>query len=198
MSRRIILVASMLAMLGSLRPVSAEIIDRIVAVVDNTFIITLSDIQKERTIQKAIGNNPGDDDSLVDTLIEKHLIEGQIALFREIDIDDADVNERLRGVQIPGGITLDELRVAVQSELRRYEFTVQRFRPLIQASDDELRQYFQTVIVPALQQRGAPIPPVEQGMLDARPLVLAEKMNKEADDWLNDLKRRTTIEKTLK
>jgi len=175
-----------------------EIIDRIAVVIDNDFIITLSDIRRERTIQKALGNNPGDDESLIEALIERHLVEAEIALFREIDIDEGAVNERLRGIQTPEGLSAADLRDAVRAELRRYEFSVQRFRPFIRVSDDELRKYFEDVAVPALRKNGKPIPTVEQGMLDVRPNVIAEKMNMEVSNWLADLRKRSTIEKILK
>ena len=108
-----------------------------------------------------------------------------------------EVNERLRGVQIPSGVSAEELRDAVRAELRRYEFSVQRFRPFIQVSDDELRKYFEEVAIPALRKNGQPIPTVEQGMLDVRPNVIAEKMAMEVSEWLTDLRRRSTIEKIL-
>jgi parvulin-like peptidyl-prolyl isomerase len=191
-------IAIFLTLLAIGQPVSGEIIDRIVVVIDNDVIITLSDIRRERGIQKALGGDPGDDDSLIEALIEKHLVEEQIALFREIEIDEQAVNERLRGIPIPEGVSSDELRDAIRAELRRFEFSVQRFRPFIRVTDDELRKYFEEVAVPALRKNGQPIPTVEQGMLDVRPNVIAEKMNMEVSNWLADLRRRSTIEKILK
>jgi parvulin-like peptidyl-prolyl isomerase len=198
MNRRFFITLSLLALLAAPHPVLSEVIDRIAAVINNTFIITLSDIRKERAIQTSLGSNPGNDDALIEALIEKHLIEEQIALFRVIDIDEEAVNERLRGVRATSGISAEELREAVREELRRYEFTVQRFRPFIRVSDDELRKYFEEIAAPALRKIGQPVPPVEQGMLDVRPNVIAEKMNAEVSEWLADLRRRTTIEKILK
>src|SRR5262245_17494182 len=63
--------------------VYGEILDRIVAVIDDRFIITLSDVRKERAIESALGGNPGSDESIVDALIERHLVEEQISQFRD-------------------------------------------------------------------------------------------------------------------
>jgi parvulin-like peptidyl-prolyl isomerase len=197
MNRRFFLTFPLLAFLTA-HPVFSEIIDRIAVVIDNNFIITLSDIRRERAIQRALGGNPGDDDSVIEALIEKHLIEDQIALFREIDIAEEAVNERLRGIQTPNEVSSEELREAVRAELKRFEFTVQRFRPFIRVNDEELRKYFEEIAIPALRNNGQPIPTVEQGMLDVRPNVIAEKMNAEVSEWLADLRRRSTIEKILK
>jgi parvulin-like peptidyl-prolyl isomerase len=197
MNRRFLLTLSLLALFTAQHALG-EIIDRIVVVIDNHFIITLSDIRRERAIQRLLGSNPGDDDTLIEALIEQHLIEDQIALFREIEIAEDAVSERLKGIQTPNGVSTEELREAVRAELRRYEFTVQRFRPFIRVSDEELRKYFEEVAVPALRNNGQPIPAVEQGMLDVRPNVIAEKMNAEVSEWLADLRRRSTIEKIIK
>jgi hypothetical protein len=186
------------AMLVSVRPAAAEIIDRIVVVIDNNFIITSSDVRRERAIQTAFGGKPGNDDQLIESLIEKYFVEEQIALFREIAVAEDEVDERLRAVTTPPGVTSEELRDFVRAELRRREFTIQRFGPFIQVSDDELRRYFEQVVVPALRQRGQAVPPIEQGMLEVRPIVLAEKISKELGEWLAELSRRRTIEKILK
>lgn len=198
MKRRFILGAFLLASFITAIPINGEVIDRLLVIIDNRFIITQSDVRKERAIQTALGADASDDNTLVESLIEQHLIEQQIALFREIEVDENAVTERLNGIRIPQGVSADELRQAVRSALRRYEFTVQRFRPFIRVSDEELRAYFQEVAVPALRRSGQPIPSVEQGMLDVRTNVIAEKMNKEVGDWLTDIRRRTTIEKILK
>jgi hypothetical protein len=95
-------------------------------------------------------------------------------------------------------VSAEELREAVRAELRRYEFTVQRFRPFIRVSDEELRKYFEEIAIPALRSNEQPVPTVEQGMLDVRPYVIAEKMNAEVSEWLADLRGRSTIEKILK
>ena len=106
----------------------AEVLDRVVAVIDGTSIITLSDIRKERSIQTALGTMPGSDDEVLNSLIERHLISEQLAQFRVIEVDEADVTERLRAVTPPQGVSSAELRQAVIEEMRRFEFLVQRFR----------------------------------------------------------------------
>jgi hypothetical protein len=201
MKRRLILGALLLASLITTRgaiPASGEIIDRILVIIDSRFIITQSDVRRERAIQRALGASPSDDDALVESLIEQYLIEQQIALFRDIEIDENAVAEQLSRIQTPQGVSADELRQAVRSTLRRSEFMIQRFGPFIRVTDEELRTYFQEIVVPELRRRGEPIPTVEQGMLVVRPNVILEKMTKELGDSLAEIRRRITIEKILK
>jgi hypothetical protein len=198
MQRRFILAGFLLASLITAIPMSGEIIDRILVIIDNRFIITQSDLRRERAIQAALGDSPGDDNELLESLIEQHLIEQQIALFRDIEIDENAVTEGLSGIRTPQGVSSEELRQAVRSSLRRSEFMIQRFGPFIRVTDEELRTYFQEILVPELRRRGEPIPTVEQGMLVVRENVILEKMTKELGDSLTEIRRRTTIEKILK
>lgn len=179
-------------------PVWGELLDRIVVIIDNNFIITLSDIRKERSIQSAFGRSPGNDEAIADALVERHLVEEQIAQFRDIDISEDAVEERLRSIVKPAGVSERELRDAVMAELRRYEFMTERFGQFIRVSDEELLKYFNEVYAPALRARGETIPPPEQGMEAVRPNVIALKMAQEVDIWMADLRRRITVEKISK
>lgn len=179
-------------------PVLGELLDRIVVVIDNSFIITLSDIRKERAIQTALGRNPPGDDAIADSLIERYLVEVQISQFREIEVPEALVAERLRQIPQPAGVSEKELRDALVGELRRSEFMMERFQQFIRVSDEELLKYYNEVLVPELQRRGEPVPAAEQGMEAVRKNVIAEKMDQEVSTWLADLRRRSTIEKISK
>src|SRR5688572_8796676 len=59
----------------------AEIIDRIMAVVDNR-IITLSDLRQERAIRAALGEPaPVEDKAMLEDLIERTLMTNQLSEF---------------------------------------------------------------------------------------------------------------------
>ena len=176
-------------------PVFGELLDRIVVVIDNKFIITLSDIRKESAIQSALGSKPGTDDSLVESLIERHLVEEQIAQFLEIEIPEDLVEERVRSLGNPAGVSNQDLRAAVVGELRRRQFMIERFQQFIRVSDEELQQYYNEVFAPEVRRRGERLPPFEEVVEQIRRNKVAEKMNDEVGTWLMELKRRSTIEK---
>jgi hypothetical protein len=191
-SSLILVIAGLLLMETS---ILGEVLDRIVVIIDNAFIITLSDIRKERAIQSAFGRQPGDDETVANDLVEKHLIEQQIVQFREIEVSEAAVEERLRAVRRPASVSDKEFRETVVGELRVNDFMNERFRQFIRVSDEELMKYYEETFVPALRLRGEPVPPPEQGMEAVRQNVIVEKMNKEVDSWMAELKRRSSIEK---
>jgi hypothetical protein len=177
----------------------AEVIDKIVTVVNDKFIITLSDIRKERAIQLVLGGTDlGTDDQVASAIVEKYVVEEQMAQYPMIPITEESIQERLAAIANPRGFSPQELRDAVVSKLRRGAFMVQRFGPFVEVSDEELRKYFDDVYVPALRREGEPIPTLEQARDTVRRLVVAGKIEPELDMWMSDLLRRTKVEKVSK
>src|SRR6267143_693185 len=74
----------------------AEVLDRMVAVVDG-HIITASDVRQEREISMRLGDKPIEDEkALIQHMIDNYLIETQIADFPGIDVTDAEVDAELK------------------------------------------------------------------------------------------------------
>ena len=190
---KLIQVLTLILMLGS--GVSGEILDRIVAVIDDRFIITLSDVRKERAIQAALGRDGGSEDSILDALIERHFVDEQIAQFREIEVPENAVSERLERLRAPQGISSEDLRGALIGEYRRAQFMIERFQQFIRVSDEELQQYYNDVYVPEVRNRGGRVQPLDEVVDAIRQNKAAEKMNEEVTSWLMELRRRSTIEK---
>jgi hypothetical protein len=178
--------------------VFGEVIDRIMVVVENKFIITLSDIRKERVIQSALGTDLGNDSAVADSLIEKRVVDEQISQYEQLEIPEDRVTERLKAIKVPDGVTPEEIRAAVISKLRRSEFTLRRFGPFIRISDEELRKYFDEEYVPELRRKGVPVPRFEDVSEAVREAILLTRIGTEFDAWLTDLLKRTTIEKVSK
>ena len=175
--------------------VYGEILDRIVAVIDDRFIITLSDVRKERSIESALGGNPGSDESIIDALIERHLVEEQIAQFRDIEVPEDAIAQRLRSIQVPPGISTEDLRDVLVGEFRRRQFMMERFEQFVRVSDDELRRYYDEVYTPEARARGERVAPLEEVSEAIRQNRALEKTNEEVGSWLMELRRRSVIEK---
>jgi hypothetical protein len=176
-----------------------EVIDKIVTVVNDKFIITLSDIRKERAIQGVLGTTDlGNDDEVASAIVEKHLVEEQIAVYPPIMITEERIQEQLQAIKDPRGFSPQELREAVISKLRRSDFTVQRFGPFVEVSDEEVRKYYDEKYVPERRSEGLPVPSLEQARDTIRPLLLVLKINDELDTWMGELLRRTKVEKVSK
>jgi len=175
--------------------VYGEILDRIVAVIDDRFIITLSDVRKERAIQSALGRTAGTDESILDALIERHLVDQEIAAFRDLEVPSDAITQRLLSIQPPAGISTEELRTALIGEFRRREFMMERFQQFIRVSDEELQKYYDEVYAPEARLRGERLAPLAEVTESIRQNRILEKTNEEVSSWLIELRRRSIIEK---
>lgn len=184
-----------LCILGVIACAQAEVIDKIVAVVDG-HIITASDIRQERDILMRLSEKPMDDEkSLVQQLIDNYLIETQISDFPGIDIIDADVDQELQKFAAGDGPPSKALREAVRLRLRTRKYFELRFAQFIHASDEEVSNYYKAVFVPEANKRGLnPVPPLEQVTDLVRNNVVQESLDHEINIWLETIRRRSIIE----
>jgi parvulin-like peptidyl-prolyl isomerase len=172
----------------------AEIIDKILAVVDNR-IITLSDIREERLIRAALGEQaPQDNSALLEELIERSLIVSQMAEFPGVEVTDEEVQEKMRNITVPDSVSDKAMKQAVRVRLMIARFMDARFRQFIRVTEDDVRKYYDEVFVPAARARGASVPPLEEVAEGIRANVAEEKLDDDVDVWLQALRRRSNIE----
>jgi parvulin-like peptidyl-prolyl isomerase len=186
-----------LALLGSLAGSAAaqsDVLDRIAAVINNKFIITASDVRLEREVMRALGKDPGSDDMVLQTLIDRYLVDEQIALFPGIEVSQETLEQRLAQVQNPGKVPPERLRRAAFEEIRLSEFVIQRFRQFIRISDDEVKAFYEKTFVPAVQQKKLPVPPMDSVIEDIRREVAGQKLDSELRTWIESLRKRNDIE----
>lgn len=174
----------------------AEIIDRIVAVVEG-HIITLSDLRQEREIRARLGETPIDNDAvLARQLVDNYLIERQTAEYPNIDVVNEEVEAELK--KTSSRIAESEaLRDSIQKRIRMQKFFDVKFRALIRPTDEEIGKYYETVFVPAARSRGLEsIPPLTDGEMarGIRENVIQESLDREVEVWLEGIRRRSHIE----
>jgi hypothetical protein len=175
--------------------VQAEVIDKILAVVDG-HIITASDMRQERDILMRLNEKSVDDDkALVQQLIDNYLIETQIADFPGIDITDAEIDQDLEKSVAREGAPSQALRGAIRLRIRMRKYFELRFGQFIHASDEDVSKYYNDIFVPEAKKRELnPIPPLEQVSDLIRGNVVQEGLNHEINIWLEAIRRRSNIE----
>jgi hypothetical protein len=175
----------------------AEVIDRIVAVVEGR-IITLSDIRGDREIRAILGEKPiPDDATLTKLLIDSYLTEREIADYPGTEVTDAEVDEYLARLMPRPGNVSNALRDAVRRRIRIQKFLDMRFRQSIRPTDDEIRKYYEDVFVPEARKRGLPsIPPLtDPDIANAiRENVIQEDLDENLEVWLEAVRRRSNVE----
>ena len=176
-------------------PAHAQVIDRMMAVVNN-HIVTLSDVSRERLVRQVLGNNSSSDDKVIlHDLIDAQIIEDEITQLANIEVSEADVDREFNRIADRRGLPASILHDAIRRRLRAEQFFAIRFRESTRVSDDETRQYYETVFTPEARKRGLePIPPLDQVSETIQKNITQEKAAKELESWLEVTRQRSDIE----
>jgi peptidyl-prolyl cis-trans isomerase SurA len=199
---------------------SAEIIDRLVAVV-NRQVITLGDVQREMKSQE-LNLNESASDSRVDPphqqkvteeqvtqhLIEQALIYQQIQEFPGTQVSEKDVDTQLTEMEKNAGgpedlshhlkdlgISLAEVRERVRWQLQVMRFIDRRFREFIVVNPAEIESYYKDQFLPDLHKRGiGEAPALSEVEEKIRDILIERKLNVQVEEWLTSLRANATIQ----
>ncbi len=190
----------------------AEIIDRIAVTLD-TQVITASEIALEIRLTAFLNGDTPDFNSAArrkaaDRLIEQKLVHREMQLGRYTQPSLEEVGPMLQQIQaqrfhgaeeyrqalVKCGISEDELKAHLLWQLSLLRFIDVRFRPGVQVTDDEIRAYFNQHLS-ELEK----LSPAGKIMLDdvqeqIRRILTNEGVDKQLDDWLAEVRKRTRIE----
>lgn len=195
-----------LALLVSVPPGQAAIVDRIVAIVDRE-VITLSEAEQAQTLRLVRAD--GGELSLaevVERLIEARLIEREvkrypgepislrqedraIQSFRQSFPSQRAFTEALGSRQM----SEPELRALARRQIAITSYLERRFRPLVYVTDREVRTYYDNELRKESQLLGE-TPPELDSVADGIRRVLEErKFNERVNAWIDGLKSRAYI-----
>jgi hypothetical protein len=204
---------------GSANKLGEEItLDRVVAIVNGDLILE-SDVDAEQrfaAFQPFSEPEPVTRDKLIDRLIDRTLIQQQIALQPEPPITDAEVDAELSTLRktIPScatyhceteagwerfvaaqGFTMQELRDHWRTRMDVLRFIELRFRSgivdtITQAQIDE---YYQKTMLPVYAKQKATPPPEATVSDRIQEVLLQQRVNKLLDDWLTSLRAEGSV-----
>ena len=183
---------------------SAEIIDRILAVVEGQ-LITLSDVRA--VVRLGLETAPPGGDPIaqvLDKLIDRQLTLVEVERYAPPEPPADRVEARVQEIRgrFPDalafettlhqiGMSLDDVRRYIRDTLRIDAYLEQRFASTIQASDDEVAAYYR--LNQARFTRGGTLMPYEAARAEARAQLIAERRAALIRDWLTGLRRRTNF-----
>lgn len=197
----------------------AEVIDRLMAVVDRQ-IITLGDVEEELKFQEvdprvtetglpsAARSQKLNQELALQRLIEQTLIRQQIRQFPGVDVTDDEIDAQLAEMQKKAGgaaawtkaleehgVALEPLRERVRWQLEVMRFIDYRFRQFIVVDSNEIEAYYKSQFLQDLRQRGVqpqlPLAEVEEKI---REILTEEKLNVQVEEWLASLRTSAAIE----
>lgn len=181
---------------------AAEILDRIVAVVNGS-VLTLSDVEAARRFG-LIDAAEGDFRSAVERTIDRRLalieaeryappepsaarLDEAVAAARARFASDAAFEAALKET----GLTIDQLRRHLRDDLRLRTYEQQRFGLAMQPTDDDLRAFFQAN-AERFRRGGVPAA-YEDVRADVGAALVQERTAAAIREWLSGLRRRADI-----
>ena len=188
-------------------PASAEVVDRIVAVVDR-HAITLSEAEQARRLQQLKGVEEAQMTEIVDQLIESYLIEREVKRYPGPPVTKEELSRAVDALREAVGseeallealsaqeMDMDGLEHLLRRQLVISHYLDNRFRSLIYVNDEEIREYYDGEVVPALVTSVEPQPELEMIEDVIRQLLIERKFNRRVDAWIDSLKSRARIRK---
>ena len=187
-----------LALLLAAMPAGAQVIDRVLAVVDGR-LVTLSDVRVTTTL----GLIQARDASVAaERWVERLLILQEVDRFAPPEPAAGDVDRRLsrvldtQGPAAPArlaelGVTEDWVRRWVRDDLRIESYIEQRFAGSLEPGPEEMENYFRQN-PGELMRDGQKLGDAEAQAL-ARERLMTSRRRTLVADWLDGLKRRAAI-----
>jgi len=178
------------------RPLSllhAEVIDKIAAVVDGR-IITLSDIRLEHEVQAVLGDPSETDEELLKSMIDRALMEEEMAQFPSLDVSDDEVDERMKAITDFRGIDPSEVRNAIVRKIQRRRYLELRYQQFIVVSSEEIEKEYETTFVPEAVKRGIAVPELKDVEDSLRMILFEKKVSQEVETSLRDQRARSNVE----
>jgi foldase protein PrsA len=183
-----------------------EVVDRIVAHVDND-IILLSDVQELARYQTLIDGKAQSDSEILDHLIDQWIVrnEAKAALFPAPS--DQDVQRSLdrlkRSFSSPeefeerekqAGLSDEDVRRILKSQQYLSNYLDSRFRASTQINDSDIQEFYKTRVVPRAEARGQTPPTLDAATPFIREALTQRAVNEQADRWLKESRGRVRVE----
>jgi hypothetical protein len=180
---------------------AAEIIDRILAVVDGA-IIMQSDVRVAMRLNLVPSAGAPDPASAVlERLIERQLILSEVDRYAPPDPAQADIDRHVADIRSRagaefesvlqlGGIGLEQLRRDVRDDLRIEAYLQQRFGS-IQPTEEEILQYYRAH--PDSFSQGGAVRSFADAHDSARAALIVERRGETIREWLSGLRRRANV-----
>jgi hypothetical protein len=191
---------------------SAEVIDRVIATVNNVPLLQ-SDLEDSIRIeaflqQRALPSVTATDRSAALTrMVDQELLRQQMQ--GEFEIKESEIDEQIAAVRVQCNTTgndvawrslldsygLDEplLRERLGAQLTALRFVDLRLRPNVHIDHDAVEAYYRETLVPKLQQMGAKVDSLADVAPKIEELLAQQRMDELLNAWLSNLRSQSTI-----
>lgn len=183
--------------------------DRILAVVDGDPILA-SDVRR-RVALGLVTPAPGEDDHalgrrVLDGLIEERLRLHEVSRLGLQDVEVSAIQAHVEEIRsrfpdpeafeerlLELGLDEEALSQIVARQLAVLRFVEERLRAQVFVTSDDIRAYYDDVLVPEMHSAGREAPPVDEVREQIRAVIREQRLNEEAEEWTLELRRRADI-----
>jgi Zn-dependent M16 (insulinase) family peptidase len=186
-----------------------ETIDRIAARVENE-VILLSNVRELSRYQLFLEGKAESDEEILDRLIDQWIVRNEAGISRIAQPSDEDVERSLarlkRSFASPeefenrrkqSGLTDEDVRRMLKSQLYLSNYLDSRFRPSIQIEEKAIQDFYQNRVIPRAQARGQTPPTLEAAHDYIQEALVQRAIDEQADKWLKESRSRVRVEKLL-
>ncbi len=185
------------------------LIDRLVAVVDDDPIL-LSDVHRLIAlglVEKVPGESPAQlERRVLDRLIDQRLRLREIERHDFAPLPPEEIERQLERIrsELSGpeelerhlaSLGLDQagLKLLVTRQLRVLVYIERRLGPRVFVTLEDIRTYYDEVLVPEMASHGQSAPPLEEMRDQIRDLLHEEQLNREIETWTEELRREADV-----
>jgi hypothetical protein len=183
-----------------------EVVDRIAARVD-TDVILLSDIRALSRYQQLVDGKAESDGQILERLIDQWIVRNEANVSRIAQPSEEEVERSLARLKRSfssemefadrlrqSGLSEDNVRRMLRSQLYLSNYLDTRFRPSIQIDDKAIEDFYQTRVIPRAQSRGQNPPTLEAAHDFIQEALIQRAINEQADKWLKESRARVRVE----
>lgn len=201
------LLAAMLAVAATRILRAQEILDRIVAKVENDIILS-SDVRTLDRYQQLVDGKSEPESQILDRLIDQWIVRTEADVAHFPHPSDADIDRGLDKLQksFPSiheyearkkqtGLTDSEIRGIVASQLYLSNYLDSRFRPGVQIDPKAIEDFYVNKVLPQAKSRGQEPPSLDAARDFIQEALIQQGINEQSDRWLKESRVRLHIEK---
>jgi hypothetical protein len=190
------------------RAAAAEMVDRVVASVDN-IAITQNEVEKQYRLERFLDGQPMEEasasvlegvrDRLINQLLMEQEVEAEGGNLPDFSTQAEKAWEEVRG-KYPSeeafqtamekvGMSRQEILRRLQAQERTLYLIDERLRPAAWVDLSEIESYYRETFVPEYERRQASKPPpLEEVESQIREILIQKKINELLPDWMEELR----------
>jgi peptidyl-prolyl cis-trans isomerase SurA len=194
--------------------VQGETIDRLIAAV-NGKVITEGDLNLARKLNAVvlpdINAKPRSRKEEIDRLIDLELMKQELKNFSLTQEDESKIAARMQSLRAAhaekGGLPVilrnlglqeTELLSYVRLESSILRFVDFRFRPFVNVTEVEIKDYYGSRLIPQLRESKLAVPELAEVSAKIDEILKEEKISAALEQWIGTIKRNSHIEYFLK